>query len=230
MLVWKGVSRTYDGPIPVHALRPTSLAIEEGDYLVIVGSSGSGKSTLLNIMGLLDLPTAGSYLIHGLDLASLTETGRASLRSRFFGFVFQAFHLLPSRTVLENVELGMLYSRVPRRERHLRAVEAIDRVGLTPRQLAYPSTLSGGEQQRAAIARALAARPAVLLCDEPTGNLDSVSTESLLHFLDQLHAQGMTVVAVTHDPLVAARAQKVLSVMDGRVQVLPESALGSRSR
>jgi putative ABC transport system ATP-binding protein len=179
-----GLARTYPGPPPVPALRPADLVIEAGDYVAVTGPSGSGKSTLLHLLGLLDAPTAGSYLLDGLDTSALGDRGRSALRGRRIGFVFQAFHLLPYRTALENVMLAELYNQTPRSGRLQAAVEALDAVGLSHRMNALPTTLSGGESQRVAIARALVNRPSLMLCDEPTGNLDSKNAAGLMGLLD----------------------------------------------
>lgn len=211
------VSRTYDGGVPVRALRSASLQIEEGDFLSIAGASGSGKSTMLNLLGLLDRPSGGTYKVAGLDTTSLTERARAGLRARFFGFVFQSFHLLADRTALENVEMGMLYLGTRRRVRRLVARRMLTEVGLSHRADALPSTLSGGERQRTAIARALVARPPILLCDEPTGNLDQKSANTVLDLLESLNGAGLTVVIVTHDREISKRAHRNLNVSDGFV-------------
>jgi ABC-type antimicrobial peptide transport system, ATPase component len=211
------VSRIYPGAVPVEALKPSSLTIRTGEYLAITGPSGSGKSTLLNVLGLLDRPTGGSYQILGVDVSDLTERGRAALRGRFFGFVFQAFHLLSGQSVVENVELSMLYGNVNRRVRRVRAIDAVDRVGMTERRFADPSTLSGGERQRVAIARAIAGEPQVILCDEPTGNLDTGNAENVLKLLDELNLSGVAVVVVTHDGSVSGRARRILRVSDGEI-------------
>lgn len=211
------VSRTYPGPPRVDALRPSTLRVARGDHVAITGPSGSGKSTLLNVLGLLDEPTGGRYRLAGVDAAAAPERTRVALRAGVIGFVFQAFHLLPARTSLANVELGMLYSRVARRERRARAREALQRVGLPHRVDALPVAMSGGEQQRVAVARAIVNRPQVLLCDEPTGNLDSENTASVLDLLDSLNHSGLTIVVVTHEEAVAARASRRLHVRDGVV-------------
>lgn len=211
------VGRTYPGEIPTEALRPSSLRIGAGEYVAVMGRSGSGKSTLLNIIGLLDQPTTGRYFVDGIDTADLNEVDRTALRAGFFGFVFQAFYLLSARTVCENVELGMLYANVKRHERRDRAERALARVGLEHRSAVEPPTLSGGERQRVAIARALAVEPQVLLCDEPTGNLDSATASSVLDLLGELQRGGLTLVVVSHDPLVEARAERVIDVLDGVV-------------
>jgi putative ABC transport system ATP-binding protein len=209
------VELTYPGPPPVTAVRGCNLSVRAGEFAAVIGASGSGKSSLLNVMGLLDEPTAGAYVLNGLDVAHLSDTERTAVRARSIGFVFQAFHLIDHRTATENVALGLLYSQVRRRERAARAREALDLVGLSHRADALPSTLSGGERQRVAIARALAGRPALLLCDEPTGNLDSGTTDTVLDLLSELHRDGVTIVVITHDMHVADRAERVLRMRDG---------------
>lgn len=183
----------------------------------IVGPSGSGKSTLLNIIALLDRHTAGTYRFEGTDVTELSEGARTGLRAHRIGFVFQSFHLLAHRTVTENVVMSMLYNSVPRRERRTRALTALDRVGLGHRAGFLPGRLSGGERQRVAIARAIATRPAILICDEPTGNLDSASTESVLELFDDLRSDGLTLLVVTHDVAVSARAERIVRMHDGRL-------------
>jgi len=210
-----GLARTYPGPPPVPALRPASLVIAEGDYVAVTGPSGSGKSTLLHLLGLLDTPTGGSYLLDGLDTSALADQDRSALRGRRIGIVFQSFHLLPYRTALENVLLAQLYNQTPRGGRRLAAAGALEAVGLGHRLDALPATLSGGECQRVAIARALVNTPSLLLCDEPTGNLDSVSAAAVMEVLDQLNAAGYTIVVITHDPTVAAHARRMVTISDG---------------
>lgn len=211
----RGVARTYPGPPPVPALRPADLAIETGGYVAITGPSGSGKSTLLHLLGLLDTPTAGTYLLDGLDTSTLGDRDRSALRGGRIGFVFQAFHLLPYRTALENVLLAQLYNQTPRAQRLDLAVEALGAVGLRHRLDALPTTLSGGECQRVAIARALVNRPSLLLCDEPTGNLDSRNAATVMELLDELNAAGFTIVVITHDPSVASHARRAIAISDG---------------
>ncbi len=194
-----GVGRSFPGPPEVQAVRGVDLTIETGEYLSIVGPSGSGKSTLLHLLGLLDRPSSGMYRLDGVDVSTLSERRRASLRGERIGFVFQAFHLLAHRTVLENVALSMLYSPVGRKERLDRARAALERVGLGHRIDFEPTTLSGGERQRVAIARALVSRPSLLLADEPTGNLDSQNAEAILALFDELHREGLTIAVITHD-------------------------------
>jgi putative ABC transport system ATP-binding protein len=211
----RGLARTYPGPPPVPALRPADLVIEAGDYVAVTGPSGSGKSTLLHLLGLLDAPTQGSYLLDGLDTSRLGDRDRSALRGRRIGFVFQAFHLLPYRTALENVLLAELYNQTPRGARVRAAVDALDAVRLGHRLDALPTTLSGGECQRVAIARALVNQPSLLLCDEPTGNLDSRSADALMALLDQLNADGFTIVVITHDARVAGHAGRTIAISDG---------------
>ncbi|MEU6705421.1 ABC transporter ATP-binding protein [Streptomyces wuyuanensis] len=215
------VCRTFDSDPPVHALRDVDLTVRRGEHLSIVGPSGSGKSTLLNILGLLDRPTSGSYRVDGVPTGALGDLERTALRGSRIGFVFQSFHLLPYRTVDENVMLAETY-RAPRpgrgrRTRAERAREALARVGLGHRIGFLPGRLSGGERQRVAIARALMGEPALLLCDEPTGNLDSENTESVLALFDELQSQGMTLLVITHDDTVSRRATRRVRIRDGRL-------------
>ncbi|MER7733753.1 ABC transporter ATP-binding protein [Streptomyces erythrochromogenes] len=216
----RGASLTYPGPPPVAALGEVDLVVHSGEFLTVVGPSGSGKSTFLNVVGLLDAPTSGSYLLDGLDTGALHDTDRTALRGRRIGFVFQAFHLLPHRSAWENVAMALLYQGVPAAARKERAEEALRRVGLEHRMTAMPTTLSGGERQRVAVARALVGRPSLLLCDEPTGNLDSSNADSVLCLLEELNRSGMTIIVITHDPAVAARGRRAVAIRDG---VLTES-------
>ena len=211
----RGLGLTYPGPPPVTALRPCDLRIDRGEFVTIVGPSGSGKSSLLNIAGLLDTPTRGTYFLDGIDTAAADEAQRAALRSERIGFVFQSFHLLSHRSAQDNVELAMLYQSTPRRARSRRAAAALTRVGLGHRAHALPTQLSGGERQRVAIARALVAEPSLLLCDEPTGNLDTETASAILDLLDRLHEDGMTIAVITHDAQVAARGQRTITIRDG---------------
>lgn len=210
-----GVGRAFPGPPRVEAVRDVDLTIAEGEYLSIIGPSGSGKSTLLHLLGLLDRPSRGTYRLDGVDVSTLTERRRTRVRGERIGFVFQAFHLLPHRSVLENVELAMIYLRIPRKERTARARATLERVGLGHRLDFDPITLSGGERQRVAIARALVAQPSLLLADEPTGNLDSGNAASVLDLFDELHAEGLTLAVITHDDGVSARAQRRVRIVDG---------------
>ncbi|MEW1587143.1 ABC transporter ATP-binding protein [Micromonospora vinacea] len=215
VVLFEDVARSHSGPPVVHALRACSVRVSAGEYVAIVGPSGSGKSTFLNIVGLLDRPTAGRYELDGLDVGSLKEPSRTSLRGHAIGFVFQEFHLLPYRTAVENVAIGQLYLGVSRSDRLEAAELALAQVGLAHRRDALPTTLSGGERQRVAIARALIARPRLLLCDEPTGNLDTENAARVLALLDALNQEGMTILMITHDLAVAAGAQRVLRLKDG---------------
>ncbi|MGH3516978.1 MAG: ABC transporter ATP-binding protein [Haloechinothrix sp.] len=212
-----GLARTHPGPPAVTALQPTDLRVAMGESVAVMGRSGSGKSTLLHLLGLLDRPTAGSYLLDGTDTGSLSEAKRTRLRGSRIGFVFQGFHLMPHRPAIENVAVALLYRRTQRRVRCDRAAEALDRVGLSRRAHAMPSTLSGGERQRVAIARALVTRPALLLADEPTGNLDSATADEALAVFEELHGDGQTIVVVTHDSMVASRFARRLNIHDGAV-------------
>ncbi|WP_443059446.1 ABC transporter ATP-binding protein [Streptomyces sp. NBC_00435] len=218
VIEFRDVALTYPGPPPVKALRPCELTVQRGEFITIVGPSGSGKSTFLNVAGLLDSPTSGRYLLDGIDTSALPDRERTALRGRRIGFVFQSFHLLPHRSALENITLAMLYTGTPRAQRLVRAREALDQVGLGHRAGAVPGRLSGGERQRVAIARALVGRPSLLLCDEPTGNLDSANAASVLGLLDELHDSGMTVLVITHDPEVARRGARTVTIRDGRLR------------
>ncbi|MEM7325232.1 MAG: ABC transporter ATP-binding protein [Actinomycetota bacterium] len=209
------VSRTFPGTPPVEALKPTSLTIDQGEYLAIVGPSGSGKSTMLHLLGLLDSPSSGTYFLDGVDTGLLSERERAGMRSSRIGFVFQSFHLLGTRTTVENVMLAEVYRPGSGRGRRRRAIEALERVGLGHRLDAFPTTLSGGERQRVAIARALVSRPSLLLADEPTGNLDTATGNQILALFEELHRTGLTLAVITHDEDVSARAQRRVGIRDG---------------
>jgi putative ABC transport system ATP-binding protein len=212
------ISRTYAmGRVAVHALNDVSLAVEPGEFVAIVGPSGSGKSTMMNILGCLDRPTAGRYLLAGTPVAELDDDALASLRSRTIGFVFQSYNLLPRTSALDNVTTPLLYQNVSRRERVSRATAALERLGLGDRLDHEPSELSGGQQQRVAIARALVTDPAMLLADEPTGNLDSAAGAEVIALLHELHAAGRTIVLITHDGDVASTAARQIHLRDGRI-------------
>jgi putative ABC transport system ATP-binding protein len=211
-------SKTYDlGQIRVHALRDVSLRIERGDFVAIMGSSGSGKSTLMNILGCLDAPTHGRYLIDGTDVGHMDEDDLADLRNRKIGFVFQSFNLVPRTSALANVELPLAYAGLAREQRRERAASALAAVGMANRSRHQPAELSGGQQQRVAVARAIVTNPSLILADEPTGNLDSRSTAEVLRIFSRLNREGRTVVLITHEPDVAARARRVVRLSDGIV-------------
>lgn len=210
-----GVTRSFPGTPPVEALKAANLRINKGDYVAIVGPSGSGKSTLLHILGLLDYPTSGTYYLDGIDTGDLSEPERAGVRSVGIGFVFQSFHLLNHRSTLENVMLAEVYRPGDASKRKERAVAALEQVGLGHRIEAFPTTLSGGEKQRVAVARALVGEPSLLLADEPTGNLDSVTSAQILDMFDELHQSGITLAVITHDDDVSERAERRIFINDG---------------
>ncbi len=218
VLALEDVSRVYPGPPQVSALRSCDLTVRRGEWLSIMGPSGSGKSTLLNILGLLDRPDTGSYCIDGEETTAMMDRTRTTVRARRLGFVFQAFHLLAQRTLEENVAVALMYSGLPRRDRRAAARLALDAVGLGERTDTLPTELSGGQQQRVAIARALAVHPDVLLCDEPTGNLDTTTAADILHLIADLHTQGRTIILITHNPEAAALAPRQLTIRDGELR------------
>jgi putative ABC transport system ATP-binding protein len=214
----RDLRKTYgQGEATVHALAGVSLTVHRGDYVAVMGSSGSGKSTLMNILGALDVPTHGTYLLDGVDVGELADRQLALARNRLIGFVFQAFNLIPRMSAVANVELPLAYAGIKPGERRRRALAALDVVGLADRARHEPSRLSGGQQQRVAVARALVTEPALLLADEPTGNLDSRSTADVLAVFDRLSATGRTIVIITHEDEVAARAKRLVRLVDGRV-------------
>jgi putative ABC transport system ATP-binding protein len=213
----QGITRVYGlGGYQVTALDGVDLTIRPGEFLAIMGPSGSGKSTLMHIMGCLDRPSAGSYELEGLDVSALNEDSLARVRRLRLGFVFQTFNLLPRLTAMQNVELPMVYAGVSRRERRARALELLGAVGLSKRSSHHPNEMSGGERQRVAIARSLVNEPALLLADEPTGNLDSKAGDEVVAIISDLHAAGKTIVLITHEPSIAARAQRIVRMHDGR--------------
>jgi putative ABC transport system ATP-binding protein len=212
------ISKIYGtGDTEVHALKDVNLTVDTGEYCAIMGPSGSGKSTAMNVIGCLDRPTSGSYYLDGVDVAALVDQELAHTRNRKLGFVFQQFHLLPQLSAMENVMLPMVYAGVPQNERKERAVEALTRVGLANRLNNRPNQLSGGQQQRVAIARAIVNRPVLLLADEPTGALDSHTTQEVLNIFGELNASGITVVMVTHEPEVARQTHRIVWFRDGEV-------------
>jgi putative ABC transport system ATP-binding protein len=215
----RNLAREYRmGSELILALRAVTLDIHHNEYVAIMGPSGSGKSTMMNLLGCLDTPTAGEYWLNGAEVSRLTDDALARVRNREIGFVFQTFNLLPRATALHNVELPLVYAGVRGRERRERAASALDRVGLGHRMQHRPSELSGGQRQRVAIARALVNQPSILLADEPTGNLDSVTSEEIMEVFATLHAAGQTVIMVTHEPDIAARADRRIVLRDGRVE------------
>jgi len=218
-IVARGLTREYDmGGEVVHALRGVDLAIRRNEYVAIMGPSGSGKSTLMNVIGCLDTPNAGEYWLNGTLVSQMQDDELARVRNKEIGFVFQTFNLLPRSTALQNVELPLVYAGVQSAERHRRAVEALERVELGGRLQHRPNELSGGQRQRVAIARALVNRPAILLADEPTGNLDSRTSEDIMRVFGALSAEGQTVIMVTHEPDIAAHARRVVVLRDGLVE------------
>ncbi len=224
------VTKSYPGEPPVRALREVNLAIGQGELVGIVGPSGSGKTTLLQLMGTLDRPTSGRVRITGLDVATMADEDVAYLRATRIGFVFQQFFLAEHATVLDNVADGLLYTGTPLDQRRQRAVEALELVGLSERPKARPTQLSGGQRQRVAIARALVGQPAIVLADEPTGNLDQATGESILVLIDQLHQAGSTIVVITHDRAIAERMRRRVEILDGQIVADSEPASGTDPR
>jgi putative ABC transport system ATP-binding protein len=218
-LVIQDVVKTYVmGDSEVRALRGVSLKIHRNEYVAIMGPSGSGKSTLMNMIGCLDTPTSGTYLLEGQSVSEMSDDELAEIRNRQIGFVFQTFNLLPRANVLHNVELPLIYAGVPRSERRKRAEAAIARVGLADRALHKPNELSGGQRQRVAVARALVGNPSIILADEPTGNLDSTTGAEIMRMMDELHAAGQTIILITHEDDIAAHARRVIRLRDGVIE------------
>ena len=214
----KELEKTYVvGEEKVRALRGVTFAIDLGEYVGIMGPSGSGKSTLMNLIGCLDTPTGGAYLLNGQPVQQMTDDELARVRNREIGFVFQTFNLLPRTSALQQVELPLVYAGIPRKERHERAAQALEHVGLSDRMKHNPNELSGGQRQRVAIARALVTKPSLLLADEPTGNLDSTTGEEILRLFSELNAQGNTIIVVTHEEDIAARMRRIIRIRDGRI-------------
>lgn len=211
----------------VKALRGINITVAKGEFVAVVGSSGSGKSTMMNILGCLDVPTSGSYLLDGQDVSHFTDDELSEIRNEKIGFIFQGFHLIPGLSALENVELPLLYRGVPRHERRSAAIEALTRMGLASRLHHRPNQMSGGQQQRVAIARAIVGKPPIILADEPTGNLDQKTGAEVMSLLAELHREGKTIVLITHDQKVAACAQRIIEISDG--QAVQESELLSQN-
>ena len=215
----KDMCKVYNpGENEVRALDHINLTIDAGEYVAIIGQSGSGKSTLMNTLGCLDVPTSGTYILNGRDVSCLSDDELSDIRNQEIGFIFQGFNLIPSFTAIENVELPLLYRGVSKAKRHELAIQALEKVGLGARMTHKPSEMSGGQQQRVAIARAIAQAPPVILADEPTGNLDSGSSKEIIDILKKLHAEGRTVILITHDNEIAAQAKRVIRIKDGKVE------------
>ena len=218
LIEMRGIERTYImGDNEVRALRGVDLKIDKGDSIAIMGTSGSGKSTMMNILGCLDVPTKGTYFLNGKDVSRLSRAQLADVRGRMIGFVFQSFNLLSRTSALENVEMPLMYQGISSRERHKRAMQALERVGLAGREHHHPNQLSGGQQQRVAIARALVGNAPIIMADEPTGNLDTKTSHEVMAILQSLNDQGITVVLVTHETDIAAHARRVITLRDGLI-------------
>ncbi|MBE6622751.1 MAG: ABC transporter ATP-binding protein [Ruminococcaceae bacterium] len=218
LIVFDHIFKIYEmGDTQVRAADDISFKINKGEFVAIVGQSGSGKSTCMNIIGLLDVPTSGSYFLGGEDVSHMNDNALAKIRNRMLGFIFQQYNLIPKLTVIENVELPLLYAGISKSKRRKMALDALEKVGLSDKAKNLPSQLSGGQQQRASIARALAGNPSVILADEPTGALDSRTGREVLEFLQKLHSEGNTIVLITHDNSIAVKAQRIIRLQDGKV-------------
>lgn len=218
LITLQNICKIYNpGENEVRALDDVSLRVEENEFVAIIGQSGSGKSTLMNVLGCLDVPTSGTYMLHGQDVSHMSDNALSDVRNKEIGFIFQGFNLIQNLTALENVELPLIYRNVGRKERISLSLEALKKVGLEQRLTHKPSEMSGGQQQRVAIARAIAQAPPIILADEPTGNLDSNSTREIMEILKGLHKEGRTVILITHDNDIAAQAKRVIKIMDGRI-------------
>lgn len=218
LVEFKNIYKIYKmGDSEVRALDGVSFSVFEGEFVAIIGQSGSGKSTCMNIIGCLDVPTEGTYLLKGADVSRLTDDEQAEIRNKTLGFIFQQYNLLPKLNILDNVKLPLLYKGLPEQEQNARAMEALNRVGIADKHHHKPSQLSGGQQQRASIARALAGSPSVILADEPTGALDSKTSREVIDFLIELNTQGNTIILITHDNSIAARAKRVIRIHDGQI-------------
>lgn len=229
MIHLENIHKTYHAGAPLHVLKGVSLHIGKGDFVAIMGSSGSGKSTLLNILGILDNYDEGSYLLDGLAVRNLSESRAADIRNRMIGFVFQSFNLIPFKTALENVALPLYYQGVPRRKRNEKALMLLEKLGLKEWAHHLPNELSGGQKQRVAIARAMITQPRIILADEPTGALDSKTSEEVMSLLAQLNAEGMTIVVVTHESGVAYRTKKIVHIKDGIIERIEENLTPGKS-
>lgn len=219
LITLKNIYKIYNpGENEVRALYDVSLSVNENEFVAIIGHSGSGKSTLMNVMGCLDVPTSGTYMLHGQDVSRMSDDALSDIRNKEIGFIFQGFNLIQNLTALENVELPLIYRNVGRKERKALSLAALEKVGLGKRLTHKPSEMSGGQQQRVAIARAIAQAPPVILADEPTGNLDSGSTKEIMEILRTLHREGRTVILITHDDDIAAQAERVIVIKDGKIE------------
>lgn len=218
LITLSNICKIYNpGENEVRALDDVSLIVDENEFVAIIGQSGSGKSTLMNMLGCLDVPTSGTYMLHGQDVSNMTDDELSDVRNKEIGFIFQGFNLIQNLTALENVELPLIYRNVGRKERIALSLEALRKVGLEKRLTHKPSEMSGGQQQRVAIARAIAQAPPVILADEPTGNLDSASTKEIMGILRELHEEGRTVILITHDNEIAAQAERIIKIKDGKI-------------